>query len=96
LIHSCCSVLSHNCPKGQVSNGQLQYSPEEVIRGEKYARFLYKILVIIQVQQGRLKRSDLADCLKMLFPLKSEAQLEELINQLHDPEETVTENEEDL
>ena len=45
---------------------------------------------------GKLKRSELKDCLKMLFPTKSDMQLETLINTLHDDKHTVAEDEEDL
>lgn len=50
----------------------------------------------MQVQQGKLKRSELKECLKLLFPAKNDKDIEILINTLHDPEENVSEDEQDL
>lgn len=55
----------------------------------------YNVLSM-QVQQGKLKRSELKECLKLLFPAKNDKDIEILINTLHDPEENVSEDEQDL
>lgn len=48
------------------------------------------------MQQGKLKRSELKESLKLLLPGKSDKQLEELINTLHDNTQEVDEDEHDL
>lgn len=50
----------------------------------------------LQVKQGKLKRSEIKDCVKMLLPTKSDIEVEQLINDLHSAEEPVSESEEEL
>ena len=70
-------------------------------RCNKYNMYKVGLIIVLidtylQVQQGKLKRAELKDCLKMLFPAKGDKDLENLINTLHDHEESVSEDEQDL